>query len=283
MTSNISGLQVLCGVVLLASGTLSHVQSPPTPIDPAIASLARRIAEPLQKEHVTKVFVADLRGPEGQEHPVGKRLADLLSASLQKDFPGLQVLDRGEADGIAEGNEDLENQFQPVVLKQERDLARKLGANVVVGGNFAKFQQGIGISLYSKFSSDSSRLLGETNGIIPISDEIAGVSSDPIPLQKSGIARAGIGGTTIPGCIRCRPPNYTDQARAAKYQGTVLLQVTVTADGRAKNIAIVKDPGRGLGARAVEAVRDWKFKPAVGPDGNPVAVLIPIDVTFRLY
>src|SRR6476660_8189451 len=119
MTSNISGLQVLCGVMLLASGTLSHVQSPPIPIDPAIASLARRIAEPLQKEHVTKVFVADLRGPEGQEHPVGKRLADLLSASLQKDFPGLQVLDRGEADGIAEGNEDLENQFQPVVLKQE--------------------------------------------------------------------------------------------------------------------------------------------------------------------
>jgi TonB family protein len=283
MANNISGLQVLGVVALLASRISFHAQSDPTPIDPAIANLAHRIAEPLQKEHVTKVFVADLRGPEGQEHPLGKRLADLLSASLQRDFPGLQVLDRREEVGIAEGNEDLGNQFQPIVLKQERDSARRLGANVVVGGNFAKIQQGIGISLYAKFSSDSPRLLGETNGIIPISDEIAGASSDPIPLQKSGIARAGIGGTTIPGCIRCRPPNYTDEARAAKYQGTVVLQVTLTADGRAKNIAIVKDPGRGLGARAVEAVRDWKFKPAVGPDGNPVAVLVPIEVTFRLY
>jgi hypothetical protein len=49
---------------------------------------------------VTKVFVADLRGPEDQKHPAGKRLADLLSTALQRDFPGLQ--DRREEGGIAE-------------------------------------------------------------------------------------------------------------------------------------------------------------------------------------
>jgi TonB family protein len=261
----------------------SHAQNAPAPIDPAIASLAHRIAEPLQKANVTKVFVADLRGPQGQEHPVGKWLAEQLSKSLERDFLGLQVLDRSQEVGIAEDNDDPGNQFQPSVLKRERDLARKLGANVVVGGNFAKIQQGIGISLYAKFTSDSPRLLGETNGLIPISDEIASVSTDPIPLQKSGIARAGIGGTTIPSCIHCRPPNYTEEARAAKYQGVVVLQVTVTAEGRATNIAIVKAPGKGLEAKALEAVRDWKFKPAVGPDGNPVSVIVPIEVTFRLY
>jgi hypothetical protein len=53
--------------------------------------------------------------------------------------------------------------------------------------------------------------------VLLASDEIASVSSDPIPLQKSGMARAGIGGTTIPSCIHCRPPNYPEEARAAKY------------------------------------------------------------------
>ena len=269
--------------VLLASGVPSHAQNAPGPIDPAIASLAHRIAEPLQKAKVTKVFVADLRGPQGQKHPLGKWLANQLSKSLERDFSGVQVLDRSQEVGIAEDNNDLGNQFQPIRLKRESDLARKLGANVVVGGNFAKIQQGIGISLYAKFASDSTRLLGETNGVIPISDEIASVSSDPIPLQKSGIARAGIGGTTTPSCIHCPTPNYTEEARAAKYQGVVVLQVTVTAEGRATNIAILKAPGKGLEARAVEAVRDWKFKPAVGPDGNPVSVIVPIEVTFRLY
>jgi protein TonB len=57
----------------------------------------------------------------------------------------------------------------------------------------------------------------------------------------------------------------------------------VTAEGRATNIAIVKAPGKGLEAKALEAVRDWKFKPAVGPDGNPVSVIVPMEVIFRLY
>jgi TonB family protein len=283
IVGNISRMRVLAFAFLLASGVPSHAQNAPAPIDPAIAGLAHRIAEPLQKAKVTKVFVADLRGPQGLEHPLGKWLANQISKSLERDFPGLQVLDRSQEVGIADDSDDLGNQFQPILLKRERDLARKLGANVVVGGNFAKIQQGIGISLYAKFASDSPRLLGETNGIIPISDEIVNVSSDSIPLQKSGIARAGIGGTTTPSCIHCPPPNYTEEARAAKYQGVVVLQVTVTAEGRATNIAILKAPGKGLEARAVEAVRDWKFKPAVGPDRNPVSVIVPIEVTFRLY
>lgn len=63
----------------------------------------------------------------------------------------------------------------------------------------------------------------------------------------------------------------------------MVLQVVVTTDGRATNIKIIKDPGNGLGMKAVQSVRKWKFKPAVGPDGNPVAVIVPIEVTFRFY
>jgi outer membrane biosynthesis protein TonB len=45
----------------------------------------------------------------------------------------------------------------------------------------------------------------------------------------------------------------------------------------------VKDPGMGLGEKAVESVRNWKFRPATGPNGKVVAVIVPIEVTFRLY
>ena len=98
-----------------------------------------------------------------------------------------------------------------------------------------------------------------------------------------GAFRAGINGVGIPECIYCPPPLYSDDARKAKYMGSVVLQVTVTSDGRAVNISIVKDPGMGLGEKAVEAVRTWRFKPAVGPSGKIVAVIVPIEVTFRLY
>jgi hypothetical protein len=122
--NNTSPFRVLSFFVWLAASSPWRAQIAPAAIDPAVVNLARRRAEPLQKKHATKVFVADLRGPEGQQHPVGKRLADLLSTALQRDFPGLQVLDRREEGGIAEGSEDLGNQFQPIVLKQERDDSR---------------------------------------------------------------------------------------------------------------------------------------------------------------
>jgi protein TonB len=98
-----------------------------------------------------------------------------------------------------------------------------------------------------------------------------------------GAFRAGVNGVGVPVCLYCPIPQYSDEARKAKYQGTVVLQVTITTDGRAINISVVKGPGLGLEEKAIEAVKGWKFKPAVGPSGKPVATIVPIEVTFRLY
>jgi TonB family protein len=98
----------------------------------------------------------------------------------------------------------------------------------------------------------------------------------------AGIARPGPGGVTVPACLYCPSPNYTQEARAAKFNGTVVLEVVVTADGRAENISVVRKAGYGLDESAVETVRTWQFRPAKGPDGTPVATLVPIEVTFRI-
>jgi protein TonB len=98
-----------------------------------------------------------------------------------------------------------------------------------------------------------------------------------------GAFRAGVNGVGVPICLYCPIPQYSDEARKAKYQGTVVLQVTITTDGRAINISVVKGPGLGLEEKAIEAVKGWKFKPAVGPNGRSVPTIVPIEVTFRLY
>ncbi len=97
-----------------------------------------------------------------------------------------------------------------------------------------------------------------------------------------GAFRPGTGGVGYPSCLYCPEPQYSEDARKAKYQGTVVLEVIIHPDGHATNIRIVKGPGLGLEEKAVEAVRTWRFKPARGPDGKPVATLTPIEVTFRL-
>jgi protein TonB len=97
-----------------------------------------------------------------------------------------------------------------------------------------------------------------------------------------GAFRPGSGGVGYPSCAYCPNPQYSEEARKAKYQGTVVLHVVITPDGRATNIEAVKGPGLGLEEKAIEAVRTWRFNPAVGPNGKAVPVALNIEVTFRL-
>jgi periplasmic protein TonB len=98
-----------------------------------------------------------------------------------------------------------------------------------------------------------------------------------------GVFNAGEGGYGIPSCVYCPNAQFSDEAVKAKYQGTVLLIAIITADGKAIDIQVLQGLGLGLDEKAKEAVRTWRFKPALGPDGKPAKVRQTIEVTFHLY
>jgi TonB family protein len=88
-------------------------------------------------------------------------------------------------------------------------------------------------------------------------------------------------GTFPPALIHRTSPEYTDQAKAAKWQGTVVLSLTVDETGKPTDIAVKKSLGLGLDAKAVEAVSQWQFRPAT-KDGKAVAAKATIEINFRL-
>jgi len=95
-----------------------------------------------------------------------------------------------------------------------------------------------------------------------------------------GVYRVG-GGVTAPIVLSKKDPEYSEEARKAKYQGTVLLAIEVNPSGTATNIRVVRSLGLGLDDKAIEAVKQWKFKPGY-KDGKPVTVAATIEVNFRL-
>ena len=95
-----------------------------------------------------------------------------------------------------------------------------------------------------------------------------------------GVYRVG-GGVSAPSLIYKKEPEYSEEARKAKYQGTVTLYVEVDPSGRAVNIKVLHSLGLGLDEKAIEAVKQWKFKPGM-KDGKPVTVAASIEVNFRL-
>jgi periplasmic protein TonB len=132
--------------------------------------------------------------------------------------------------------------------------------------------------------------------ILPLKVTLVGPGNeDPpqdAPTSGAGIAasdhagkgpfHAGVGGVTFPMCTYCPSPEFTKEARAKHIEGTAILQAIIQPDGRITDITVVKGIDGGLTEKAIEAVSKWRFNPAHGPDGEPVPVIVPIEVTFRL-
>ena len=76
-------------------------------------------------------------------------------------------------------------------------------------------------------------------------------------------------------------PEYTKDVRDAKYEGICVLTLIVDPDGNPRDIHVVKSLGKGLDEKAIDAVKTWRFEPAM-KDRKPVAVAINIQVKFQL-
>ena len=77
-------------------------------------------------------------------------------------------------------------------------------------------------------------------------------------------------------------PEYSEEARKAKYQGTIVLSLVVDASGAPRDLQIVTPLGLGLDEQAIKAVNSWRFRPGA-KDGEPVSVAINVEVSFHLF
>lgn len=96
-----------------------------------------------------------------------------------------------------------------------------------------------------------------------------------------GIFHVG-GGVSAPRVIYQVDPEFSEEARKAKYQGTCTLYLVVDTNGRPRNIRVGSSLGMGLDEKAIEAVKQWRFEPSQ-KDGHAVPVEIAVEVEFHLY
>jgi protein TonB len=128
-----------------------------------------------------------------------------------------------------------------------------------------------------------------SNGILSGGPGIAGIGSGGPggvgpgkgPRQGSGESAPRPKLTRDPEVIYKEEPEFTDEARKARHEGTVLLAIEVDTAGRAINIRVIRGLGLGLDERAITAVSHWKFRPALSGD-RPVIAPATVAVTFHL-
>jgi TonB family protein len=130
-----------------------------------------------------------------------------------------------------------------------------------------------GVGAGAGIGSGSGGGIGSGNG--------AGVGAGIGGGYGGGIFTVG-GGVSAPRAIYKPEPEYSSEARQAKYQGTVVVSLVVGADGEPRQLRVAHSLGMGLDEKALEAVQRWRFEPAM-KDGRPVPVAVEVEVTFHLF
>jgi TonB family protein len=135
---------------------------------------------------------------------------------------------------------------------------------------------------YAQLMRKQSRL-GEADGM---SDSAATLRKAHIaelaPRHTMAATPSRVGnGVTAPVLVSKIEPEYSEEARVAKIQGTVVLSIVIGVDGHAYDATLARSIGFGLDEQALDAVMQWQFKPGA-QNGLPVPVIAQIEVNFRL-
>jgi TonB family protein len=141
---------------------------------------------------------------------------------------------------------------------------------------------------YAKFLTDQSRteeaaaMMAQAKPIRAARVAAISAASAALPRAVASAEAVRVGnGVSAPTLKSKIEPEYSEEARAAKYQGTVVLSVVIATDGQATNLKLIKSIGFGLDEKAAEAVSQWQFQPGK-KDGVAVPVQATIEVNFRL-
>jgi TonB family protein len=248
-----------------------------------LATLSRALAAALTKSNAKSVVVFDLIGPDGQSLPFGAWLADRISSSLPNVGLQTPVIDRNK---LAREISDLDLSQKGVGLEDKARISEALGADFFVDGTFGAVGDHIGITLVARNRSDIKKKVytSMVNGKILLDTEVEthlGVTLDSLR-PSDGIFKSGIAGMTVPQCDYCPLPQFSVSGVWNKKQGTVILALLISAEGRATQIKVIRSLGSELDQQAIAAAEVYRFRPALDPDGKPVAVLMPYTVTFRV-
>lgn len=280
---------------LSQSSGLALTRSEEADLDSLALHTAQRIRQAKLEEIEPHVLVIDFfRSSPGSSSRLGTLLSDYFSESLSAYSAGLKILDRNVLEDylIKEWTtlEDLKSGDVCLLI------GRQLGATGVILGTLYEENGQISLTIHLEgfgpvanrtdpFEATDERVRFATSENMRAMLYQHGPNyarrADEIP-EEPDVVRSGSPGVASPVCSYCPQPDYSDAARAAKFQGTVILSVVVTAEGQVTSVYVLKGAPFGLTAQTIKATRGWRFKPGQ-KDGRPISVRVETETTFHLY
>jgi len=266
-------------LVFLIVTAISTVRAQLPALDPLTAPTGKAVA----KAKLKSVIVLDFSGPSEKDTALGQALAEEFSVALSKSSDKFSVAARGEINESLAKKALRPTGFNDIGLALV--AASEFKIESVIIGKIALEGNSLGIAVEC-YRVDSGKLINGLKTTSTVSAEMRDLMNKfveyPAPQPDLTIPVSGSSGYSYPTCVECPPAHYDGHNAPRHFVGTVTLSAVITADGRTDDVVVLKALPYGLTARAIEAVKSWKFIPARDPRGNAAAVRQVISVTFHL-
>ena len=243
-------------------------------------SLVAPIAQEISKGHERKIAVLPFISRNQENASVGIWLAKQIAANLVNSVPRIELVDASSVAIPVLASKD--SRHPSYDQKAVEAFAKHSGAKVVVQGSFGAFEDGLGVSVTAS-KKGRKEILTENVGKLDLTSEITALLARPLKsdLPSDGVYEAGWAGVGLPKCLKCPDPGFPDDARSSRTEGRVVLSVVVGLDGASHQIEVREATSPSFARQAINAVKTWKFEPALGPDRKPVPVRVPVEISFQ--
>ena len=135
-------------------------------------------------------------------------------------------------------------------------------------------------------SNESPDLLAKSLGeLLQTPDQYLatnGIPSAPPPASDGKVTESSLSAVTAPKILLSVDPVYSREASKGKYQGKVVLRVTIGTDGRIQEASVTRGTGKGLDENALRIVSMWRFEPARKLN-EPIAYPSNLEINFETY
>jgi len=240
---------------------------------------AKTLAKEIERAQFHKVYVADFLDSAGARTEKGCFFSSTFSTNLSKEPHNFAVVNRIQA------QKQLNNlHISPQDLQQPETLSKAavaLGADAVLAGTVDISSKDTKLSLSLRDAASGKEIHS-----MRYHEHVEADFLSYFPGLQDSEAHTyffpRLDGVSAPKCTYCPDPEYTDEARRNKFQGSVVMSVVIDEKGVIREVRLVQDPGNGLAQRSIEALKKWRMEPSRDPEGNPVTVRVGIETLFRL-
>jgi TonB family protein len=262
---------------LLAAASSAYGQLPDMQL------MANQMAEVVSAARDLSVVVIDFYGPGEHFTKLGAALADSFNSDLKNTTIQAALQEREPMRDWLKDRQLPLNAFKSIDMALW--VAGELKVTAVIAGNVLVRENELTVEVNLYSVNDRKWLKGFeiTSQISPAAEDLEASSTADFQYKfDPQIALAGQNGYTVPKCVSCsQEAPYTEEALKYRTQGSVVVMAVIGPDGSAQKLTVKEALPDGLTDRALEAVRQWRFTPATGPDGKPATVQITMRLAFH--